>query len=582
MPKVKLLICYHKPATLFQDEILTPIHVGRANAKKKFKSDDPNFKWLMDNMIGDDTGDNISDRNGWYNEMTSLYWAWKNYDKIGNPDYIGLMHYRRHFVFREDERIVYNIENFNEKTYLQEINYSPETVYKMLEGCDFITHIGKVLNVYNHYIENHRKEDLDLAVDIMLEKYPEYKEITKEYFAGDYSNFCNMFIFNKKLFFEYCAWIFDILQECENRMDVSEKRFFISERLTGIFIAKLMKDKTLKYKVLPISFIEDPVKIPIAISLNSRNTFQVAVAITSMLEAAKGYNQYNFYLLHNEDISEKTKRNFRAFSDKYKFCKIEFKKMDIHEDYYPLFLSESLNKENKCIYLSGDIIAMQDLGEFYRTCSTDDFYAVGTPLNNYDASEKNKELSQYILVLNCGRLRKHKMWETVKNDVEAKKNGIDLFNNFCKGQIGYIPWYFVTRESEYDYKEYVIKGTQSRGEIQIQTTWRAFMVYDYLEPWINNQGVYSIFWWNNAVKVPPIFRFVLPKSKELNVLYSRQQREINELHNNEPNNLDKNPSGIDGNEEWRNYSLLGKLRFYYQHNGLKKTILYSCKKIVKR
>ncbi len=226
MKNVKLLICYHKPATLFKDEIFTPIHVGRANARKKATPGDKNYQWLLDNMIGDDTGENISDRNGCYNEMTSLYWAWKNYDKLGNPDYIGLMHYRRHFVFREDEKIVYNIENFDEESYLREINYSPEKVYNMLEGCDFITHIGKVINVYNHYIENHRQEDLDLAVDIMLEKYPEYKEITKEYFAGDYSNFCNMFIMNKKLFFQYCEWIFDILEEFEKRVDVSEKRFF--------------------------------------------------------------------------------------------------------------------------------------------------------------------------------------------------------------------------------------------------------------------------------------------------------------------------------------------------------------------
>lgn len=91
MPNVKLLICYHKPATLFKDEIFTPIHVGRANARKRFQPEDKNFQWMLKNMIGDDTGDNISDRNGSYNEMTSLYWAWKNYDKLGDPDYIGLM-----------------------------------------------------------------------------------------------------------------------------------------------------------------------------------------------------------------------------------------------------------------------------------------------------------------------------------------------------------------------------------------------------------------------------------------------------------------------------------------------------------
>ena len=39
-------------------------------------------------MIGDDTGDNISDKNREYCELTGIYWIWKNYDKLGNPDYI--------------------------------------------------------------------------------------------------------------------------------------------------------------------------------------------------------------------------------------------------------------------------------------------------------------------------------------------------------------------------------------------------------------------------------------------------------------------------------------------------------------
>lgn len=590
MKNVKLLICYHKPATLFKDEIFTPIHVGRANARKKATPGDKNYQWMLDNMIGDDTGENISERNGCYNEMTSLYWAWKNYDKLGNPDYIGLMHYRRHFVFREDEKIVYNIENFDEESYLREINYSPEKVYNMLEGCDFITHIGKVINVYNHYIENHRQEDLDLAVDIMLEKYPEYKEITKEYFAGDYSNFCNMFIMNKKLFFQYCEWIFDILEEFEKRVDVSEKRFFISERLTGIFIAKLMADKSLKYKVLPISFIEDPVKIPIAMPVSREKLFQVGTTMTSILEAAKGYNQFQFYLLNDGNLEAHERLKFDEFEKKYPYCKIEFIDTDVKEEFYPLYVSEALSGINKCIYMSGNIVALQDLGEFYRICSTDDYYVVGTSLKDYDVKTQRKELSPYILVLNCGRLRQHKMWEQSQNDINSGKHGMEIFNRFCENQIGYIPWYFVTRDRERDAKDSILRATQTRGDIQLQATWRALLIYDEIEPWINSQGVYSIFWWDNAVKVPPVFGFMAPNSRVIKVLYTKQQKEINEWgqtnwqpsHETEQVQQPVPEENVNaGNEEWRNYSLLGKLRFFYQHNGLKKTITYSCGKIVK-
>lgn len=55
--KVKLLICYHKPAYLLKDNVMTPIHVGRANAKVRMGEENPDYQWLVNNMIGDDTGE---------------------------------------------------------------------------------------------------------------------------------------------------------------------------------------------------------------------------------------------------------------------------------------------------------------------------------------------------------------------------------------------------------------------------------------------------------------------------------------------------------------------------------------------
>ena len=50
----------------------------------------------LQGTIGDDTGDNISDRNQSWCELTALYWMWKNV----NADYYGLFHYRRMLKFR--------------------------------------------------------------------------------------------------------------------------------------------------------------------------------------------------------------------------------------------------------------------------------------------------------------------------------------------------------------------------------------------------------------------------------------------------------------------------------------------------
>ncbi len=48
--KVKLLICYHKPAYLLKDNVMTPIHVGRANAKVRMGEENPDYQWLVNNM----------------------------------------------------------------------------------------------------------------------------------------------------------------------------------------------------------------------------------------------------------------------------------------------------------------------------------------------------------------------------------------------------------------------------------------------------------------------------------------------------------------------------------------------------
>ena len=94
---IRILVAYHKPAPLLPEGIFLPVHGGRALVH----GDNEDTRWLKANTVGDDTGENISKENRRYNEMTVLYWAWKSYAQLGNPEYIGFMHYRRHFIFRE-------------------------------------------------------------------------------------------------------------------------------------------------------------------------------------------------------------------------------------------------------------------------------------------------------------------------------------------------------------------------------------------------------------------------------------------------------------------------------------------------
>ena len=86
MSKSIILVCAHKPDRCLLHEPYMPIQVGKA-----ISTVDLGF-------AGDDTGDNISDKNRSFCELTAHYWAWKN---LGEADYVGLSHYRRYFDFGE-------------------------------------------------------------------------------------------------------------------------------------------------------------------------------------------------------------------------------------------------------------------------------------------------------------------------------------------------------------------------------------------------------------------------------------------------------------------------------------------------
>ena len=51
-------------------------------------------QWCVDHAESDAGGDDISCLNPLLNEMTSIYWFWKNKQL---PDYVGFNHYRRFF-----------------------------------------------------------------------------------------------------------------------------------------------------------------------------------------------------------------------------------------------------------------------------------------------------------------------------------------------------------------------------------------------------------------------------------------------------------------------------------------------------
>ena len=85
MKDVNVIVATHKKYLMPSDNVYLPVHVGGGLC-------DTDFGYQKDS-----TGDNISQKNPYFCELTGLYWAWKNLDS----DYIGLVHYRRYFTLHK-------------------------------------------------------------------------------------------------------------------------------------------------------------------------------------------------------------------------------------------------------------------------------------------------------------------------------------------------------------------------------------------------------------------------------------------------------------------------------------------------
>lgn len=230
---IKIIVATHKKYWMPNDSMYLPLHVG-AEGKESI------------GYTPDNTGDNISGKNANYCELTGLYWAWKNL----KADYIGLAHYRRHFS---------NGKRFGDK---KDKVISQVELEKCLAEADIL--LPKPRNYwietnYSQYAHAHHAIDLDTTRAIIQEKYPEYIKAYDESMKRTTGHRFNMFIMKKDQFDEYCEWLFDILFELENRLDISSYNKndarvfgFVSERLLDIWL----ETKGYNYKTMPYVFME--------------------------------------------------------------------------------------------------------------------------------------------------------------------------------------------------------------------------------------------------------------------------------------------------------------------------------------
>lgn len=189
----------HSTNTNFISDLMCYIQAGSALTEKSICE------------LKDNTGDNISERNRFFCELTAGYWIYKNDNQ---HDYVGLYHYSR--VFDIDEK---------------------EIVHILSSGINVI--LSEPLICFSC-----RKNFWDCEQEIresISRCYPEYIETYDQYMESGLFIPSNMIIAKKEIFNQYYEWLFDVLDEYEkvlknrNWQIGARSMGYLAEELTGIY-----------------------------------------------------------------------------------------------------------------------------------------------------------------------------------------------------------------------------------------------------------------------------------------------------------------------------------------------------------
>ncbi len=205
---IKIIVAAHKEYRMPWQNIYLPVQVGAAGKES----------------IGyqrDDEGDNISNKNDTYCELTGMYYAWKNLD----ADYIGLVHYRRYFA---GLRYTFSKDPFDKiMDYVDAV--------QALKNADIVVPNKReyyIESLYSHYDHTLDGNHLKVAYRIIAKEYPDYIPSANRVYHRTWGYMFNMLIARKDLFDSYCEWLFDILGKMEEYIDVSDKSAF-EKRIYG-------------------------------------------------------------------------------------------------------------------------------------------------------------------------------------------------------------------------------------------------------------------------------------------------------------------------------------------------------------
>lgn len=188
-------------------ENIAEVYVARFHGDKPMKRTVRLPEWAKPIQVGasltdvriagltDDTGENISYKNGNYCELTALYWIWKNRLHLDSgPEYYGLFHYRRFLDISDGDF-----------WRMRQRGVDVVLPYPTVHEPDISEHHGR-------YIKEGDWDAMLLALDRLHPDYAEaFRAILKQQYLYNY----NILVARRDVLRDYCEWLFPILERVE-------------------------------------------------------------------------------------------------------------------------------------------------------------------------------------------------------------------------------------------------------------------------------------------------------------------------------------------------------------------------------
>ncbi len=267
---IVVLVATHKKYRMPEDPLYLPVQVGAEIAiDSKGKKKELGYQ-------KDNTGDNISSKNSEFSELTAIYWGWKNLD----ADYIGLVHYRRYFSVRKKGKDPF--DNVMTSAEAESILKSHPIIVPKKRKYFIET-------LESHYADSLNDRHLLITRDIVKEKHPAYLTAYDKVMKRTWGYMFNMMVMRRDYFDAYCQWVFDIVFELENRIDISSYTSF-EKRLFGR-VSELLFDVWLDYQLDTGSLSAEQIQEVPIISMEPVNWFKKGSAFLAAKLFHKKYKK---------------------------------------------------------------------------------------------------------------------------------------------------------------------------------------------------------------------------------------------------------------------------------------------------